>query len=117
MQITGTGATIEEQANVYRTNRSSVNGNEDAEFSVDYAFMTKEGFIEMERNMKETEKIGRPRYWLDVITGQRPYGQWPPTPRGRQNQLSNGSVARLTKQDAEELKWYSSLTKKSPPLR
>ena len=91
-----------------------MNDNEDAEFSADYAFMTKEGSIEMERDMKETEKIGATP---NVTTDQKPYGQWPPTPKGRQNRLSNGSVAKLIKQDAEELKWYSSQTKKSPSLR
>ena len=49
--------------------RSSANDNEDAEFSIDYAFMTKEGSIEMERDMKESEKIGA----TPILVGERFY--------------------------------------------
>ena len=51
---------------VSHQHRSSTNDNEDAEFSIDYAFMTKEGSMEMERDMKDTEKIGATPYvgWM-----------------------------------------------------
>ena len=49
---------------VSHQHKSSSNDNEDAELSVDYAFMTKEGSVELERNMSEPEKIGGPlRSW------------------------------------------------------
>ena len=38
--------------------RSSTNDNDEAEFSVDYAFMTREGAVEMERDMREVDKVG-----------------------------------------------------------
>ena len=38
--------------------KSSSNDNEDAEFSIDYAFMAKEASFELERNMSEPEQIG-----------------------------------------------------------
>ena len=38
--------------------KSSSNDNEDAEFSIDYTFMTKEGSVELEKYMSEPEKIG-----------------------------------------------------------
>ena len=47
---------------VSHQHRSSVNDSEDADLSVDYAFMTKEGSIEMEMDVKETEKSERPQY-------------------------------------------------------
>ena len=38
--------------------RLSANDDEEAEFSIDYAFMTREGAVEMERDMKEVDKVG-----------------------------------------------------------
>ena len=43
---------------VSHQHRSSTNDNNEAEFSVDYAFMTREGAVEMERDMKEVDKVG-----------------------------------------------------------
>ena len=35
-----------------------MNDSDEAEFSIDYAFMTPEGVVEMERDMKEVNKVG-----------------------------------------------------------
>ena len=43
---------------VSHQHRSSTNDNNEAEFSVDYAFMAREGSVEMERDMKEVDKVG-----------------------------------------------------------
>ncbi len=43
---------------VSHQHRSSSNDNEDAEFSIDCALMTKEGSVESERNLSEPGKIG-----------------------------------------------------------
>ena len=59
MQTIEIGATIAERAKgVSHQHRSSVNDGEEAELSVDYAFMTKEGVVELEKNMNEAEKVG-----------------------------------------------------------
>ena len=42
---------------VSHQHRSSANDDEEAEFSIDYAFMTREGAVETERDMKEVEKV------------------------------------------------------------
>ena len=43
---------------VSHQHRASGNDNSDAEFSIDYAFMTKEGQFELERNLNGQDKIG-----------------------------------------------------------
>ena len=43
---------------VSHQHRSSLNDSEEAEFSVDYVFMTKESVVELEKNRNDTEKVG-----------------------------------------------------------
>ena len=43
---------------VSHQHRSSTNDSEEPEFSIDCAFMTREGAIEMERDMKNTDQVG-----------------------------------------------------------
>ena len=43
---------------VAHQHKNSVNESDEAEFSIDYAFMTKEGQVELERNMEEKDKVG-----------------------------------------------------------
>ena len=38
--------------------RESTNDSDEAEFSIDYAFMTRDGQVELERNMEDKDKVG-----------------------------------------------------------
>ena len=59
MQTTATGViNCRAGKGASHQHRSSENDSEEADFSVDYASMTREGAIEMKRDMREIDKVG-----------------------------------------------------------
>ena len=111
LQVTGTGVTTAGQAMGYHisTGRQKYD-KDDAEFRVDYAFMTKE----LEKYMSEPEKVGA----TPILVGRdhRSKAIWAMAVNMKDPlaQPSNGSQERSARRDAEESRWCSSQIKKSP---
>ena len=68
---------------VSHQHRTSENDNGDAESSVDYAFMTKEGQFELDRNLNEQDKVGAAPVLVGCDHRSKAIWQWQLSSRGQ----------------------------------